>query len=338
MEIPLVTVICICYQHEKFVKKALESIFLQTYPRLQILITDDKSNDNSVTIIQKFIEEKYLYTEIIDKNFEREIIFFPFDNLGRIGNCKRFNLLLQKAKGKYVIDFATDDVFLPEKIEEQVNFFELQPPKVGVVFTNSMNINENGDILNYHFKIDENQKTTELIPQGDIFSAILRKYFIPTPTMMIRKSILDELKGYDEELSYEDFDFWVRSVQICDYKYLDTITTLKRDVKNSHSKQFYTRNQNQHLASTLKVCEKAAKFIQKKSELFALKKCLLYHQKQCFFMHHFDLFFEYENVLERIYPHKKSIKRKLFIYLAKNKIKLFMFYRVYIFWKYKKKI
>ncbi len=337
MEIPLVTIICICYQHEKFIKKALESVFLQTYPRLQILITDDNSQDNSVKIIDKFIQEKKLYTEILDTNFEREISFFSFEK-ERIGNCKRFNLLLAKAKGKYIIDFATDDVFLPEKIKEQVEFFEKQPEKVGVVFTNCVNINEQGDILSYHFKIDNNQKTTELIPEGDIFSAILRKYFISTPTMMMRKSVLDFLEGYDENLSYEDFDFWVRSSQICDYKYLDVVSTLKRDVKSSHSKQFYQLNQNQHLISTLKVCEKASQFIQKKSEVFGLKNCLLYHQKQCFFTHNFDLFFEYEKLLERLYGQSKSIKRKIFIYLAKNKIKLFQFYKLYIFWRFKKKI
>ncbi|TAG02562.1 MAG: glycosyltransferase [Cytophagia bacterium] len=337
MEIPLVSVICICYQHEKYLKQALESIFLQTYPRLQILITDDASKDSSVQIIKKFIKEKDLYLATLPDNFEREI-FFENDNKN-IGNCKRFNQLFKKAKGKYIIDFATDDVFLPEKIEEQVNFFEKQPEKVGVVFTNCINIDEQGNMVSYHFKIDnETQKTIENVPEGNVFGAILRKYFIPTPTMMIKKTVLEQLEGYDENLSYEDFDFWVRSVQICDYRYLDTLTTFKRDVNNSHSKQFYQRNQNQHLASTLLVCKKAATFIQKKSELFALKTCLLYHQQQCFFTHNFDLFFEYETFLEQIYPHKKSFKRKILNYLAKRKIKLFKWYQWYVLWKFKKKI
>jgi glycosyltransferase involved in cell wall biosynthesis len=332
--LPLVSVICLCYQHEKFVKQALESIILQTYPNLQILITDDKSTDNSKKIIQQFLKEKDLYLQTLPTHFVREIEFD--ENITEnIGNCKRFNMLFQKAKGKYIIDFATDDIFLPEKIETQVQFFEKLPEKYGVVFTNAWHINEKGEIINPHFKIDEQQKAIEKIPEGDILAPVLRKYFICTPTMMIKKDILEKLGGYDENLSYEDFDFWVRSSQLCEYAYFDVLTTLKRDVKNSHAKSFYHTKDNQHLASTLVVLKKALPFCLKKSQYFALRNNTYYHLKQCFWTENFELLEEYDKFLKQISPNQ-SWFRSLILFLGKRKVKLFWLYQLYLKIRFRK--
>ncbi len=75
--------------------------------------------------------------------------------------------------------------------------------------------------------------------------------------MMSRRAVYEALGGYDESLSYEDFDFWVRSARAYRYFFLDEVLTLKRRVAGSHSTQFYNRRHNPHLASTLEVCRKA---------------------------------------------------------------------------------
>ena len=52
MSQPLVTVICLCYNHERFVTEAIESVINQTYSNIQIIVVDDASSDNSKTKIK----------------------------------------------------------------------------------------------------------------------------------------------------------------------------------------------------------------------------------------------------------------------------------------------
>ena len=61
-EFPLITVICSCYNHAKFVTKSLESVLNQTYKNIQLIVIDDCSIDNSVSVIENFIIE---YPQII---------------------------------------------------------------------------------------------------------------------------------------------------------------------------------------------------------------------------------------------------------------------------------
>src|SRR5687767_14024308 len=109
MPSPLVTVICLCYNHSKFVRKAVESVLTQTYTNIQLVVVDDTSTDNSANIIK----------ELVARHPSIEFISLPTN----LGNCKAFNRGLALAKGEYTIDFAADDVLMPERISRQVQYF-----------------------------------------------------------------------------------------------------------------------------------------------------------------------------------------------------------------------
>lgn len=137
---PLVSVICLCYNHEQFVQEALESVFSQTYPHIEIIVVDDASTDTSVAVI----------SEVLAKHQGHSIkTRFLSENQG---NCKAFNEGFALAQGKYVIDFATDDVLIPDRIGKQVQYFESLPDSFGVVFTEAAYIDSKGQHLYYHFK------------------------------------------------------------------------------------------------------------------------------------------------------------------------------------------
>lgn len=197
MEPPLVSVICLCYNHARFVREAVVSVVGQTYKNLQVIVADDNSNDGSVSEIQK-LKAEYPFLEILLLTHN-------------VGNCKAFNSAFKLAKGKFIIDFATDDVMMPDRIEKQVLYFEQSDQHVGVVFTDATYIDEAGKFIRNHFPYLLKKKLITHIPQGDVYRDVLSTYFIPGPTMMVRREVLDFLGGYDEELTYEDFDFWVRS-------------------------------------------------------------------------------------------------------------------------------
>lgn len=267
MSQPLVSIICLCYNHERFIKEALDSVLAQTYGNLEVIIVDDSSTDNSVTIIEEYCR---LYPQL------------KFISTGEnIGNCAAFNKGWRISKGEYIIDFATDDVLLPDRVEKQVKAFQGLDKSYGVVYTDALYINDQSQPIKYHYKRGKNGRLASFAPSGDIFIEILSKYFICPPTMMMRRDVFDQLGGYDESLAYEDFDFWVRSSRIFKYFYLDAVTTKRRVHGTSLSKGFYKPG-SRLLHSTIRVCEKAAKLVQNKEEELALVSRLKFEARHAY--------------------------------------------------------
>ena len=306
-------------------------MLFQTYPNIEMIIVDDASTDKSEEQIEKFLTEIPLYQSAA-KNpgaiFNVNHIKF-IQNKDNLGNCVAFNLALQKCKGKYIIDLAADDVLMDERIDKQVKIFEELSEDYGVIFSNAIYINEEDKVLRYHFETDENGKSKTLVPSENVYQSIFERYFIPTATMMIRRTVLEELHGYDENLSYEDFDFWVRSSRNHLYFYQDEVTTLKREVKGSHSFSFYQKNNNPHLESTLLVCHKARVLNQNEEENQALAKCVEYHLRQSFYTQNFDLVKGYQILLDKLIKKPKSPFLRLILLLSKCKIRIFWLYQLY---------
>ena len=110
MSQPLVSVICLCYNQARWVEDSIKSVLNQTYNNIQLIVVDDKSTDNSATVIRNLLADK------------PQIKFIS--NSKNLGNCKAFNRALKEAKGQYIIDLAADDVLLPNRITEGVNTFQ----------------------------------------------------------------------------------------------------------------------------------------------------------------------------------------------------------------------
>jgi len=265
---PLVSVVCLSYNHARFVGEAIQSVLDQTYPDVQVICVDDGSSDGTVEVI----------TELVKRNPAIEFLALPQN----VGNCKAFNQGLARAKGKYVIDFATDDVMTPDRIREQVALFESLDKSYGVVFTDAVYISAKGDVVGRHYEHLFSKRIISRIPQGNVYPHILDRFFISSPTMMVRSKVFDYLHGYDEQLAYEDFDFWVRSSRVFKYAFLDKVTTKVRLTPNSLSKGLYKRGDKQAY-STYLVCKKAVELNESPEEDKALARRLRYEIRQCVF-------------------------------------------------------
>lgn len=268
MQPPLVSVICLCYNHERFVREALGSVLQQTYSNLQIIVVDDASTDNSVRVIgQTILSAPHVQFLPLKKN---------------VGNCKAFNAGLALAKGEYIIDFATDDRMAPERIERQVKFFASFDGSYGVNFTDAVYIDADGKVLRHHYDYLLRKGLIDHIPEGNVYPFVLGTYFISSPTMMIRRKVLDMLRGYDETLAYEDFDFWVRSSRWFNYCFLNEQLTFVRRTKASMSAGWYRQGDPQ-LYSTYKVCRKALVLNRSPEDRQALVKRVRYELRQSVF-------------------------------------------------------
>ena len=303
---PLVTVICISFNHEPYIKEALNSVLEQVYPEIQIIILDDGSTDHSVKEIENL-------TAGISG-----LLFVP--NAKNEGYTKTFNKGLALANGKYIVDFALDDIMLSDFVAKSVERLESCSDEFGVSFSNADYINARSEIVGNHNDILLAKKLVYKIPQGDIFEAVLKRYFICTPTMLIRKSVFDRMGGYDEALAYEDFDFWVRSSRYYQYTYLDEVLMKKRKLQNSMSAMRYKHQLNGQLASVFTVCNKAFSLCKTSSERNALLVRLTYEHRQCIRNGAFDLANRYLDLVKKVGG--SVIKMKLISLLMRLGFKL----------------
>lgn len=234
---PLVSVICTCFNHEKYVIRTLDSIYNQVYPFVQIIIIDNCSTDNSVKKINQWKQNKKDITFIVnDKN---------------IGITRSFNKAVKYAKGDFLLDLSCDDLLFPDSVKKQVSaFLKCDLSRTALVFSNAELIDQNNNFLGYYFDVDQNKKTIDKIPSTDFYMYILRgeKNCICSVSALINKRVFDQLQGYDENLFFEDLDFWIRASRIYQIVYFDDFWIQKRILKNSLSFMF---NRNKKYTSDL---------------------------------------------------------------------------------------
>jgi glycosyltransferase involved in cell wall biosynthesis len=248
---PLVSIICLSYNHEDYVVEALNSVINQTYPNIELLIADDCSTDNSVEKIQNWLQH------------HTKVHFLA--NEKNLGNTKTFNQLAKKATGEYIIDLAADDVLLPKCVEKQIETFQKTKYKnLGIVYGNIIEINQDGAFLrNYYTELDEPKS-------GDIYSMVIgRTTKICSVSSMVKKSVYEKIGYYDEELAYEDLDLWIRASRLFDFEYFPEIVAKKRETPNSLSAHFLYKNNfktKQLNLSTLKILNKAYRLNKSKKE------------------------------------------------------------------------
>lgn len=190
-----VTVIALCYNHERFLIECLESIRSQTFQNFQLIVTNDYSTDGSSELIAAWLKQHY--PSAIYLNHQ-----------ANIGICRTLNEAISHASGEYISMIATDDVWEPEKIEKQLSVMQNVSKNVVVAYSDALQIDENSDLVSPSF-IDAHLhgKTP---PTGDIFDFLVARPYIPAMATLIRREAILAVGGYDSRLIYEDYDMWLR--------------------------------------------------------------------------------------------------------------------------------
>ncbi len=239
---PLVTVIVVCYNQARFVRECLESVRLQTYENIELIVIDDCSDDGSVGVIESWIAAQH----------NKPLFIVHKQNQGI---CKTLNDALSFASGKYISIIAADDVYLPEKTETQVSLFESLPEQAGVIYSNALQMDASGSLLKQNFI--ETHRTFEVMPEGKLFDVLLEGNFIPAMSTMVRRDCYDKVGLYDEQLTYEDFDMWLRISQHYDFVFSPLISAKYRVLATSMSRTIHAAGQWLLLKSDFRIFEKA---------------------------------------------------------------------------------
>jgi glycosyltransferase involved in cell wall biosynthesis len=190
---PLVSVIVPSYNHALYIENCIKSIVNQSYKNIQLIVIDDGSKDNSVDILTR-LSQDYNFTFVSQKN---------------IGLSATLNKGIKDfAKGKYLTIVASDDWWLPNKIETQVKFLS-EHTQYKMCYGKANVVDENG-VIKYTY--GNAPKTT------DFFKELINATegsFIPVLTVMYDRDIHHEVGYYDEQSYIEDWDMHLRIA----YKY-----------------------------------------------------------------------------------------------------------------------
>jgi len=216
---PLVTIVAISFNQEKYVIDTLDSIRKQTYPFIQLIIADDGSKDETKNLIAKWIKENLPGTIFLNH---------PVN----LGITKNLNSALPYIKGEFYQFIGCEDIMMPDKIGKQVALLNTNK-EYDIVYSDMLCMDENGILEKTSF-----YKTNELKhPSGFIYEPLLEKCFITTPTVLMNSKVLFELGGDNEALEVNDYDFWIRASKKFNFLYHDDITMKYRVVANSVSRR-----------------------------------------------------------------------------------------------------
>lgn len=224
MENELVSIVMVNYNQEKFLKKAIDSVLIQTYKNWELIIVDDGSTDRSVDIIKEYEDDR------IKPIFLQENSHI----------CIATNTGFAAVNGKYIARLDSDDIWEKEKLEKQMDFLQ-QNPDAKVCFTQIELIDENGENIN-----DREPELLSLYNSRQKSREEWIKFFFFVgnsllPTLVFEKKLLDIVGGF--KLNYcqtHDFEFLIRLIKHTDFYFVE-----EELVK-------YRRTSAQNSASTVK--------------------------------------------------------------------------------------
>ena len=193
---PLVSVVIATYNMAAYLPLAVRSALEQTYQNIEIVIVDDGSTDGSLKAVEPLLDDprvKYLF----QKNK---------------GQAAAKNQGVQQARGEYVAFLDADDIWMPDKLDQQVPLF-LRSGTIGVVYSRIAYIDESGKNLG----IADNE-----LFRGRVSGPLLIRNFIGFGTSIVRKECFNRLGVFDEAIRMGiDYDLWLRLSTQYEFDFVD---------------------------------------------------------------------------------------------------------------------
>ena len=208
-----VSVIIPTYNRPKNLHRAISSCVKQTYDNIEIIVVDDCSKVNN--------------EKVVDKIGSNRVRFFR--NEENKGAPYSRNKGLSEAKGNYIMFLDDDDIILPTKIEEQIDYFETSKDKnLGVVTC---------DVRYKRPDINEVKRNRK---KGWLYKDLLKAYCVyGTETMLIKKEHLQSIGGFDTSLeSNQEYDLQIRLSKSCTYSYVPKVLAEKHTSQRQISFNF----------------------------------------------------------------------------------------------------
>jgi len=200
-----VSVLMPSYNYARYLPFAIESVLSQTHSDLELIITDDCSTDSSRQIVEEW-----------KRRDDRVVPVFHEVNRGLAGAR---NSGLAVSSGEYVAMCDADDLWLPEKLETQLERFQ-RKPEIGLVHSDSIIINSEGKPTGERFSSLVHRKGQET--SGNMFEELCERNFLCVPTVILRREAIQYAKGFVDKLrSLEDWVCWIMVSRKYQFDYVE---------------------------------------------------------------------------------------------------------------------
>jgi glycosyltransferase involved in cell wall biosynthesis len=190
---PLITVIITSYNYAHYLRTSVGSVLRQDFPSFELVVVDNASTDDTDAVIAEFAnDERLRYIK----------------NPVNIGLTPNHNHGLRNARGDYVLFVSADDMLLPGHLRRCYDYLQAQP-ETDVLYTGAMFIDAAGvptgiRAMGGQLPVDYNGGRNEFAQQ------LCEGCYIPYPSMLIRRSLYDELGPMDENFIAADYEITVR--------------------------------------------------------------------------------------------------------------------------------
>jgi glycosyltransferase involved in cell wall biosynthesis len=190
----LVSCIIPTYNRAHIVGRAIQSVLNQTYKNIEVIVVDDGSQDNTQEVVLSIKDERVRYIRL-HRNF---------------GAAFARNIGIANARGEFVAFLDSDDYFLPEKIEKQIELM-LKDESIGVCYTEVYYELDNGELVH---------KESPRI-RGRIYEKLLLfPPLIHLPTFLVRKNLLNNLYFDETKRVGEDTKFMICLSKISNFDFI----------------------------------------------------------------------------------------------------------------------
>lgn len=187
---PLVSIVITSYNRAQYISLAIESALMQDYPNLEIIISDNNSNDNSMEVIRKYSYDP------------RVKISLNSINIGMIPNYKKATMEL--AQGEYVTYISSDDYFCDDRFISDAMSLTNKYPEVLLIFGKLRQVLSNKETIG---ETDENPFwLKEFFIGKDVFLRFIENSWISWGACIIRRKELIALNPFDKHHTAKDIE------------------------------------------------------------------------------------------------------------------------------------
>jgi glycosyltransferase involved in cell wall biosynthesis len=192
-----VSVITIFFNEERFIRESIESVLAQTYQNWELLLVDDGSRDESTIIAQEYAQK-----------YPDKIFYLQHEEHQNKGMSATRNLGIEKAQGEYIAFLDADDVWLPQKLSEQVAILNLYPEASLVCGRSQWWYSWTGEETDQQrdFLQKFNVPLDTLVQPPAVFLMFLQDDWASLHDILIRGQIIEKVGGYENAFTgmYED--------------------------------------------------------------------------------------------------------------------------------------
>lgn len=321
---PLVTVGILGYKNYEFIKEAIDSVLMQDYPKIELIISNDGSDD-----FDKQEVESYIF-----KNKKKNIVDFMVNNMSvNKGTSKNSNYVLSKANGVYIKLLAADDVFFDKTALRRLEEFA-EKNVANVVISRCPAYDRYLERQEWTFPSDVHWNILTNSNEKEVFGVMSEYCIISAPGVMFNTQFLKDMGGANEKYPIiEDWPLWMKMLREGDiFHFLNEPTVKYRfgGVSNNKHNPTYGKHQFEYAEVIKEECLKYKHNMKTKHVIksYYSMRQHVYEGNECV---HYDeyslirkLVFRLKNLdllLYRLYIHKLKF---LLPKLREQKLKLFL--------------